>query len=268
MDLSAFSLVDKVAIVTGGSRGIGKGIAQAFANVGAKVVIVARTKSELGQAAAEIEGTGHKVLPFVADVCDSSQVARLMDATMADFGRIDIMVNNAGGLTPSSPLVATSEEDWDWMMAANLRSVFLCSKAVARVMIDQNTKGNIVNIASMAARKPTPGLCAYSVSKAGVVSLTITAAAELARYRIRVNAIAPGAIDTGMGKARGSPEERVKRQGIPLGRIGHIDDVAATALYLASDASDFVSGEVIEVKGGPLIRKGDLEMFVEKFPTL
>ncbi len=269
VSLSKFGLKDKVAIVTGGGQGIGKAIALGFATVGAHVVI-ADISAKTGEAtAAEVRALGRRSLAITTDVCDGKQIAKLVAATMAEFGRIDILVNNAGIVIPVSPIVAVREEDWDKIMTTDLKSVFLCSKAVARVMIDQN-KGNIINIASMAALRAAPGTAVYGVAKAGVISLTASLAAELARYHIRVNTVAPGTVDTPQHTAvRGPAETDIgTRFGIPLDRVGQPDDIAAAVIYLASDASDYVSGEIIPVKGGPYTRKGDMEHFMEKFPSL
>jgi len=266
--LSKFSLEDRVAIVTGAGRGIGKGIAISFAEVGAHIV-VSEIDPDTGRTTADkVRALGRKSLAVTTDVRDSKQVAKLVEATMKEFGHIDILVNNAGGAIPLTPVVALGEEDWDWIMAIALKSVFLCCQAAARVMIDQK-KGNIINISSMAGLRSVPGLGPYGAAKAGVISLTRTLAAELARYNIRVNTIAPGAIETPMlAGIRGSIKGHAERIGVPLGRIGYPEDITAAAIYLASDASDYVSGETIEVKGGPYTRKGDMEQFVQKFPNL
>lgn len=265
---SRFRLDEKVAIVTGSGGGIGRGIALNFALVGAHVVVAEINKS-IGEATAhEIEALGRKSLPVVVDVTKSDQVSRLVEATMKEFGRIDVLVNNAGGTHVAIPVVQFSEEEWDFRIRLNLTSVFLCCKAMSRVMIDQK-KGNIINIASAAGTRAMPGMSAYGAAKAGVISFTRTLAAELARYHIRVNCILPGPVDTEASAARrGKGPERAERAGIPLGRIGQPEDIALAGIYLASDASDFISGESIEVKGGPFMRKDDMERFIANFPKL
>ncbi len=269
VSLSRFGLEGKVAIVTGAGQGIGKATALGVATLGANVV-VADINARTGEAtAAEVRALGRKSLAIATDVCDSKQIAKLVEATMAEFGRIDILINNAAIVIPVSPMLAVRVEDWDRIMNANLKSLFLCCKAVAPVMIKQN-KGNIINLASMAGLRAVPGTAVYGISKAGVISFTQSLAAELSRYHIRVNAVAPGTVETPQhASVRGAADKDIgARFGIPLGRIGQPDDIAAAVIYLASDASDYVSGEVIQVKGGPYTRKGDMEQFVEKFPSL
>ncbi len=264
--LSQFGIEGKVAIVTGAGQGIGKAIAVSFANVGAHVV-VAEINAAKGKATAdEIRASGGKSLSVVTDVSDSRQIAKLVDATMSEFGRIDVLVNNAGILLPLSPAVDIKEADWERVLNNDLKSVFLCSTAVARVMIRQNS-GNIINIASMGGIMAKPGSAAYSVAKAGVINFTLTLAAELSIHHIRVNAIAPGLIDSEMGTVRGSAKERVERVGLPLWRIGTPEDIAAAAIYLASDVSGYVNGHTLEVMGAPIVRKGDMDLFMAKFPN-
>ena len=266
--LSKFRLDDRVAVVTWGGRGIGKSIALHFAQVGAHIVVAELDPKTCEATAQEVRALGRKSLPAITDVTNSKQIAKLVEAAMKEFGRIDILVNNAGAFKPLTPVVQISDEDWDWVIRINLTSAFLCSRAVSRVMIDQK-RGSIINMASAAGTRANPGLSSYSAAKAAIINFTQTLSIELARYHIRVNCIIPAAIETDLGAAiRGSAQERVERAGIPLGRVGYPEDVALAAIYLASDASDYVTGTGIEVRGGPLTRKGDLEMFIAKFPQL
>ena len=267
--LSKFRLDEKVAIVTGGGKGIGKAVALHFANVGAHVVVAELDSGCCEATSKEIRAVGRKSLPVVVDVTKSDQLTHLVETTVKEFKRIDILVNNVGGSNPMTPAIKMSDEDWERFIRLNLTSTFLCNKAVSRVMVDQN-KGNIVNIASAAGTRADPGLAPYAAAKAGVINFTQTLSVELAPYHIRVNCIIPATIETGLSATtRGSstPQERVARQGIPLGRLGQPEDIALAAIYLASDASDYITGAAIEVKGGPYTRKGDVEMFLAKFPT-
>lgn len=265
---SKFRVDEKVAIVTGSGGGVGKGIALSLAQAGAHVVVAELNESNGEATAREIRALGRKSLPVVVDVTKSEQISRLVDATTKEFGQIDILVNNAGGTHVAIPVVTLSEQEWDFRIRLNLTSVFLCCKIVSRVMIDQN-RGNIINIASAAGTRAMPGMSAYGSAKAGVISFTRTLAAELARYHIRVNCILPGPVDTEASAARrGSAVERAQRAGVPLGRIAKPEDIGLAAVYLASDASDFVSGESLEVKGGPFMRKDDMDRFITNFPKL
>jgi 3-oxoacyl-[acyl-carrier protein] reductase len=266
--LSKFTLKDKVAIITGCGQGIGKSIALNFAGAGAHIVVAEINPSTAEATAAEVRRLGRESLAMVTDVTNSNQIGKMVDAALERFGRIDILVNNAGVNLSRTPVVWMSEEEWNKTLAIDLTGVFLCSKAAGRVMVKQGA-GVIINIASMAGERAYPGMAAYAAAKAAVINFTQTLAAELARYHIRVNAICPGGIETALGTAAmGTTQERVERAGIPLGRIGYPDDIAAAAIYLASDASDWVTGIVIQVHGGPHTRKGDMEMFIAKFPNL
>jgi NAD(P)-dependent dehydrogenase (short-subunit alcohol dehydrogenase family) len=266
--LSKFRLDDRVAIVTGGGRGIGRAIAVHFAYQGAQVVVTALHQNTIEETAKEVRAVGRKCLPFVADSTKSEDVTRVAKTTIEEFGRIDILVNNVGLANPLTPLTRLSDEQWDWFIRVNLTSAFLFSKVVGRIMVAQR-RGNIINISTAASTRAVPGLAPYAAAKAGMNNLTKGLSVELAGYKVRVNAIIPGAIETELGSAlRGSAEERVERAGIPLGRIGRPEDIALAAVYLASDASDWVTGTFIEVIGGPMTRKGDTEMFTSKFPEL
>ena len=248
--LSEFSLRDKVAIVTGAGRGIGKGIAVTFAKAGADVVAAARTQEEVQRTADEIKALGRKALAITADVTDSRQVEGIVDETLKCFGKIDILINNAGGSSGARiPPLEMPEEVWDECINLNLKAAFLCTKAVSRVMIDQRRGGSIINLSSGAARGGIRSI-AYSAAKAGINSFTVSMSSYLAQYKIRVNCISPGRIVSEGTLEVGSDEERVKESGIPLMRIGQPVDIALAAIYLASDAADFVTGVTLDVAGG------------------
>ena len=252
MNLSMFGLPDRVAIVTGAGRGIGKAIALAFADAGADIVVAEVDKSLAEQTAGEVVAKGRKALVVPTDVRVPGQVDRMVEQALNKFGRIDVLVNNAGGWTVKSPVLEMKDKDWDDCIELNLRSVFLCCKAVGKVMVRQRS-GAIVNISSLSGFVPYTDAPHYAAAKAGVASLTVTLADELAPYKVRVNALAPGSVETDLVKGihRAQPglrEFRIKT--IPLGRLGRPEDIAAAALYLASDAADWVTGEVIFVRGG------------------
>lgn len=240
MSIVNFSLENKVALVTGGSRGIGRAIALAFAENGADVVISSRKLPELEQVAEEIKATGSKGLAISSHIAKAEESRNLVEKVKGEFGRIDILVNNAGTNPYMGPLVDAEEWAWDVVMNVNLKGPFLLSQMVARVMQEQGG-GNIINIASTAGINPSM-LHMYSVSKAAMIMLTRVMAMEWGKDNIRVNAIAPGLIKTRFSEAlwKGTPAE--DRAAIP-------EDIAGAALYLASDASRFVSGETIVVSG-------------------
>ncbi len=251
MSLNNFSLADRVAIVTGAGRGIGKSIALGLADAGATVVVAARTASDIENTAAEIEKKGKKALAVPTDVRLSDQVNNLVNRTMKEFGEIDILVNNAGG-SFNVPTMDISEGGWDAIVRENLKSVFLCSQAAAKVMIDQK-RGAIVNIASIAGLEAYIFSAPYGAAKAGVISLTKTMAVDLAKYNIRVNAIAPGFIATeGIIQLFGAHPEASKQ--IPLSRLGNPEDIVGGVIYLASDASLYVTGETLVIDGGLTIK--------------
>jgi len=265
--LSKFRLDQRVALVTVGGRGIGKAIALHYAQVGADVAIAEIDKTAADAVADEVRSFGRRSLSVKADVANEIEVSKLVEAILIKFGRIDILVNNAGIVNLMTPAVNLNEAKWNRVIKVCLTGTFLVSQAVGRVMVKQH-KGSIVNIASAAGSRAVPGSSPYAAAKAGVINFTKTLSLELARYHIRVNCISPGAIETEMGGSRGSAQDRVERAGIPLGRIGRPEDIAFAAIYLASDAADWVTGTCIEVNGGPYARKGDSEMFIAKYPEL
>ena len=252
MTIPSLSLEGKVAIVTGGSRGIGRVIALGFAEAGANVVVCSRTLTDLEKVAEEIEALGRRSLAVETNIAVKSEVDNLAEKTLEKFGTIDILVNNAA-MNIMRPLTELREDGWDKVMNVGLKGYYLCSQAVAKVMIEKNS-GNIINISSGAAVKAAPMLGAYSISKAGVVMLTQLLAADLARYNIRVNAIGPGMVKTGFSQPMwGNPDMlKVMESQIPLGRLAEPEEIMAVALFLASDASSYITGQTIYVDGGSM----------------
>jgi 7-alpha-hydroxysteroid dehydrogenase len=247
MILDAFSLQNKVAIITGSGRGIGKGIALAFAEAGADLVCAGRTLRAVEAAAAEGRGFGHKALAMACDVTDNQQVESMVARTTQEFGHIDILVNNAGGST-FCPAMKTSERRWEAVVRLNLTAAFFCTKAVARHMLEQKS-GSIINISSGDSQLPAPGMVAYAAAKAGINSMTKTMAWELAPH-VRVNCILPGAIETeGSGPVL-APVIGKLLAGTPRKRLGTPRDIAMAAIFLASAAADFITGKKFEVDGG------------------
>ena len=245
-------LGDKFALVTGGGRGLGRAIALAFADAGAHVAVASRTREQLEEVAALIRAKHRRALTVEADVADSASVARMIDATRKEFGRIDILVNSAG-VGWAERLDQMSDETWKWIIDTNLTGTFYCCREALRAMIEQKS-GSIINLASVAGIKGPPGLGAYAASKGGVIALTKVLALENARHHVRVNAIAPGYFRTDMNAAAlDDPElgpKIVKR--IPMRRAGNPEEIGGLAVYLASDDASFVTGECYGISGGEL----------------
>ena len=254
MGIAEFSLQGKVAIVTGGKRGIGRAIALALAEAGADVAVCSRglEGGELRDVAGEIEKLGRRSLAVQADITCKSDVDNLVQRVVDEFGHIDILVNNAGNYI-RAPLLETREDDWDAIIDTHLKGYLFCCQAVGNKMVAQK-KGSIVNIASALTVRPAPGRGAYSIAKAGVIMLTRVLALELGSHNIRVNAISPGMTRTKLVESWFSEEafKQIETE-IPLGRLARPEDITGAAVFLASDASSYVTGQTIVVDGGRFV---------------
>jgi len=241
-------LKENVAIVTGGAQGIGRAIGVLLAKNGANIVVADINGEQARTTAQEIESLGGRGLAVQVDVSNFGEAENLGKASIDTFGRVDILVNNAG-ITRDGLFVRMKEEEWDAVLAVNLKSVFNCSKAVIRYMSKQRA-GNIVNIASVVGLMGNIGQANYAAAKAGILGLSKTMAREFAPRGIRVNAVAPGFIDTDM--TRGLPEKAKEAflANVPMGCMGTPEDVAEAVLFLATDASRYITGQVINVNGG------------------
>lgn len=264
-DLSKFSLKDKTAIVTGGSRGIGKAIALGLAKAGAKVVVTSRKINDLEATAAEIKAFGGEAIPLQAHLGKMEEIDKMVSTVMDTFDRIDILVNSAGASPAMGTVLDSDERLWETIMNLNLRGLYFTSQAIAKVMKKQGG-GKIINIASIDGFKPESGVSIYSISKAGVRMITRAFALELAPFNIQVNTIAPGPISTKMLNSHWfhlPPEEAKKEKEAlakmtPMGRIGEPDEIAGAAIYLASDASSYTTGTEIVIDGG-ILQAGTLQ---------
>lgn len=256
MDRSYLSLEGQVALVTGGSRGIGKAIATALADAGAGVVISSRKLPALEEAASEIEAeTGARILPVSAHNRKPEELRALVERVREEFGRLDILVNNAATNPVMGPLIEIEERAFDVIMNTNLKGTFLLCQMAAKMMIEQGEGGNILNISSVAGVRPDPGLGVYSISKAAINMLTKALAVELGRHDIRVNALAPGIVKTHFSRALWDNEQVMEREmaRTPLERIAQPEEVGRMALTLVSGAASYVTGQVIVMDGGSTV---------------
>ena len=239
---------DKVAIITGGARGIGKEIARVFAKEGANICICDVDEQMLDETVKELQSLGRQAIGLKVDVTNFSQVEEMAQKVLDNFKKIDILINNAG-ITRDNLLLRMKEAEWDAVLNVNLKGTFNCTKAVSKVMVKQRS-GRIVNIASIIGLIGNAGQSNYAESKGGIISFTKSVAKELASRNINVNAIAPGFIKTNM-TAKLSPElQESMSKMIPLNRFGETSDVANVALFLVSELSDYITGHVIQVDGG------------------
>ena len=253
MGFSADTLRDRVAIVTGASQGIGRAIAVELARVGADVVVCSRRLEALKPVADEVRAAGRRALAVACDVADADQVDEVVAQTQRAFGRIDLLVNNAG-YRIRSPLEDLPRREWDAMVGTNLTGVFLFTQAVGRVMIRQQS-GKIINVTSVAGRTGTRGMAAYAAAKAGVTVLTTSLGAEWAKHGIRVNAVAPGPVETeGVLEVWKTPAmiAQAARE-VPLGRLGRPEEIAWAVVFVASDEASFMTGETLYISGGPRV---------------
>jgi 3-oxoacyl-[acyl-carrier protein] reductase len=242
------TLQGKVAIVTGGTRGIGRAVVAALAQEGAAVTLCARDLPQTEKAAADLRSSGAQVLAVKADVTRASDVEEMVEACLTRFERVDILVNNAG-ITRDGLLLRMKDEDWDAVLNVNLRGAFYCIRAALRPMIKQRS-GRIINITSVVGVMGNPGQANYAASKAGIIGLTKAVAKEVVSRGITVNAVAPGFIETEMtGSLNPELKARMLAQ-IPLGRFGTPEEVAALVLFLASDRAAYITGQVLHINGG------------------
>jgi NAD(P)-dependent dehydrogenase (short-subunit alcohol dehydrogenase family) len=251
MDASYLSLEGKLALVTGSSRGIGKSIALTFADAGADVVLASRKLPDLEKVAEEIKAMGRKVLCIPTHAKKVEDLENLVTTAMNEFGRIDVLVNNAATNPAMGPIVDTEESVYDHIIDTNLKGYFMMSKLVGKIMREQKS-GNIINVSSAGGVSPAEGLGPYCISKAGINMLTKQMALEMGPYNVRVNAIAPRIVKTDFSKALWSNEKLMEHefQFTPLKCVATPEEIAQTALYLASTAANYMTGHILVLNGG------------------
>jgi len=256
MILDNFSLEGKTAVITGAGRGLGKEMAIALAEAGADVVLLSRTPTEIQAVAGRIEGLGRKAIPVATDVTSQDEVKAMVEKAIEVFGKIDILVNNAGTYIEGNFLEFTTEQ-WRELVSVNIEGLFICTQAVGKYMVQQK-RGKVINICSMNAVRPRPKGVVYDSTKGAILTFTKALARDWARYHINVNAIGPGYFLTPLVQSLmdrdGVDENHVAKQAIPLGRLGRPEELGPLVVYLASSASDFMTGECIYIDGGTLIR--------------
>jgi 3-oxoacyl-[acyl-carrier protein] reductase len=243
------NLANRVAIVTGAAQGIGEAIALRLAGAGADVIVVDLNLPVAEAVAERIRAQGRRSIALRCDVSQAADVNQTVDRVLREFEKIDVLVNNAGISGKNVPLVEVSEQEWEQVMAVDLRSVFLCSKAVLPPMI-QRRYGKIVNVASIAGKEGNPNLAAYSAAKAGVIALTKALAKEVVGSGVYVNCVSPAVIETPILKQITPQQIEYMLSRIPMGRLGHPEEVAAVVHFLASDDASFVTGQCYDVSGG------------------
>lgn len=236
---------NKVVVITGSARGIGRKIAERFASIGASVVVSDLDQSAVTAVAKEIGGS---TIGVEANVLDADAIDNLLATAVSEFGRLDVVVNNAG-ITRDTLMIRMAEKDWDMVLDINLKGAFLVSKAAARIMMKQRS-GRIINISSVVGLTGNAGQTNYAASKAGLIGFTKSAARELAGRGITVNAVAPGFIDTDMTKELSAAAKEEFLKNIAMGRLGSTDDIASAIIFFASDDASYVTGQVLAVDGG------------------
>jgi NAD(P)-dependent dehydrogenase (short-subunit alcohol dehydrogenase family) len=253
MGFPYFDLTGKVAVISGGATGIGKGIADGLAEAGSRIVLAARRLEKCQEACKEIhDATGVETLAHRCDITKVNEIDDLVEDVIDVFGQIDILVNNSGIGGSEKPILKMSDEDWDRVLDTNLKGVFLLSRAVVSKMVDQGKGGKIINVASIGGTIGWPNMAAYCASKGGCIQLTKVMALEWVRHNIQVNAILPGYFETPMNTAFFASEagQRVIKTNIPMRRLAQIDEIKGVAILLASQASSFMTASSVVVDGG------------------